>query len=174
MTLLKNPKYYNFYQNESRNEYYNECQRNLLEIYNDSIKQLESFSFNSVSLSKETKEILDNFTIPLYSFFWDEKLNLTTTTTMMKLTDTLSEFDYCLFNFANADYDDVHPLNSDYIFMIFNIDNNLNGLNNNIKIYFKEMNKLLKNVKNKIWVYFFFFWFVLFLCCFLMLKVPDF
>ena len=157
MTLLKNPKYYNFYQNESRNEYYKECQRNLLEIYNDSIKQLESFSFNSVSLSDETKEILDNFTIPLYSFFWDEKLNLTTTTTMMKLTDTLSEFDYCLFNFANADYDDVHPLNSDYIFMIFNIDNNLNGLNNNIKIYFKEMNKLLKDVKNKIWVYFFIF-----------------
>ena len=174
MTLLKNPKYYNFYQNESRNEYYNECQRNLLEIYNDSIKQLESFSFNSVSLSKETKEILDNFTIPLFSFFWDEKLNLTTTTTMMKLTDTLSEFDYCLFNFANADFDDVHPLNSDYIFMIFNIDNNLNGLNNNIKIYFKEMNKLLKNVKNKIWVYFFIFLVCIIFVLFFNVEISEF
>ena len=168
MTLLKNPKYYNFYQNESRDEYYKECQRNLLEIYNDSIKQLESFSFNSVSLSEETKKILDDFTIPLYSFFWDEKLNLTTTTTNMKLTDTLSEFDYCLFSFANADYDDVHPLNSDYIFMIFNIDNNLNGLNNNIKIYFKEMNKQLNDVKNKIWTYFF-----IFLICILFVLIVS-
>ena len=50
LVLLNNTKYTNLYQKDYRQDYYAELQLYLMEIYNKSIEELESLSFNEIHI----------------------------------------------------------------------------------------------------------------------------
>ena len=152
--LLHNPKYTNFYENKKRDTYYKNCIGELKKIYYESLDNLQNFSFNSIKLYKKNEDLLNKTLILVHSFNIFDDLTLEINSTYMKLSDSLSEFDYSLYCFYNKEYDEINAMDEDAIFLIFNIDNNLAGLMQYITIYFSEMKMKIDFIILNIVVYF--------------------
>ena len=153
LVLLKNDKYNNLYQND-RDEYYYECLESLSNIYNLSSKNLEIFGYTKLELSKKNQKKIENIHINVTSFFFndDDVYNIITSTNSMKIIFSLSEFLFALFTFINFEEVEIFGANEIFLFLVFNIDNNIFGLDETINIYFDEIKK---NVKfDKFLVYF--------------------
>ena len=155
LIILQNEKYTNFYQNSNKTKYIEYCITKLNDIYSDSMKNLKSFSFESVSLSKETENLLSNIDINVNGFLVLSNYSVYNYIYQSKLTDSLSEFFYCLFTLITNQNNDISALNVEIIYIIFNIDNNMEGLDKYFLIYYKEMNHQINNVIEIIIIYFF-------------------
>ena len=152
--LLHNPKYTNIHENINRNSYYEKCINELKKIYAESVKNLESFSFNSLKLYKKNEDLLSKTLVLVHSFNLYDDLTLEINSTYMKLSDSLSEFDYSLYCFCFKEYDEINAMDEDMISLIFNIDNNLAGLMEYINIYFSEMQMEIDFIIINIIIYF--------------------
>ena len=152
LVLLKNDKYNNLYQND-RDEYYYECLESLSNIYNLSSKNLEIFGYTKLELSKKNQKKIDNIHINVTSFFYNNGIyDIITSTSSMKIIFSLSEFLFALFTFINFEGNEIFGANEIFLFLVFNIDNNIFGLDETINIYFDEIKK---NVKfDKFLIYF--------------------
>ena len=148
-------KYTNFYQNSNKTKYIEYCIKKLNNIYSDSLYNLKSFSFESVSLSQETENLLSNIIINNNGFLLFSNYSVHNYNYQSKLTDSLSEFFYCLFTLISNQNNNINALNVEIVYIIFNIDNNLDGLDNYFLIYYKEIDHQIKEVIKIIIIFFF-------------------
>ena len=156
LVLLNNTKYTNLYQKDYRQDYYAELQLYLMEIYNKSIEELESLSFNEIHISHEIQEQIDAIYVDISLYHITDDYDIEIDTTSLKLLYSLSEFDYYLFSFAN-DATNCYPLNTKFLYLVFNGENNINGINTMINLYFQELDKEIANVDKIIKILFFVF-----------------
>ena len=155
LIILQNEKYTNFYQNSNKTKYIEYCIKKLNNIYSDSLYNLKSFSFESVSLCQETENLLSNIIINNNGFLLFSNYSVHNYNYQSKLTDSLSEFFYCLFTIISNQNNNINALNVEIVYIIFNIDNNLDGLDNYFLIYYKEIDHQINEVIKIIIIFFF-------------------
>ena len=153
LILLRNEKYKNLYQSD-REDYYYECLESLSNIYNSSSQNLEIFGYTKLQLSNKNHEKIENIIINVTSFFFNNNdvHEIITSTISMKIIFSLSEFLFALFTFINYDEKEIFGANEIFLFLVFNIDNNIFGLDETIEIFFDELKKKVKF--DKLIVYF--------------------
>ena len=151
--LLKNEKYTNFYQN-SREEYYNFSINYLKYIYNRSYIQLNKLISDSISISSDTKNKINNKKIEVYTFFMDyEEYNFNIISDYQKSIVALVEFSETLFKFIYEE-NSINAVNPEFLSLIFNVDNNIMGLEFLNEVYLIELKNKIKFIKIKFTIYF--------------------
>ena len=153
MVLLKNHKYTNLYQKNNRDLYYEECKNYLIEIYNKSKNELHSFSFEKITISDKIQKEIDNIIITTNLYYVYPNFTVAIDTTEMNLYYSLSEYDFILLSFV-INEDEINPLNVRFLYLVFNGEYNINGLNSMINLYFQELDIQIKNIRKIIWFLF--------------------
>jgi hypothetical protein len=151
MVLLKNHKYTNLYQKSNRSAYYEECKEYLIEIYNKSKNELHSFSFGKIQISEKIQKEIDKLMITTNLYYVYPNYTVAIDTTEMNLYYSLTEYDFFLLSFA-LNEDEINPLNVRYLYLVFNGEYNINGLNTMINLYFQELDIQIKNIEKIIWI----------------------
>ena len=153
MVLLKNHKYSNLYQKTNRDLYYEECKSYLIEIYNKSKSELHSFSFEKIKISQKIQKEIDNIIITTNLYYVYPNFTVAIDTTEMSLYYSLSEYDFILLSFV-INENQINPLNVRFLYLVFNGEYNINGLNSMINLYFKELDIQIKKIRKIIWFLF--------------------
>ena len=150
MILILNEKYSNLYQD--KDEYYDMCKNIILILYEKSIKNLEYFCYSEVSLSKKTRNAINNYNINIKNYQTTSD-GLKYTSLNMKLTDALCEYEYALLDFGNYNKSTLNPQNNDLFFIVFNVDNLILGVEYYFDLYFKEINEQIGNEEFELYIY---------------------
>ena len=152
--LLGNEKYTNFYQN-SREEYYNFSINYLKYIYNRSYIQINKLLRDTIDLSSDSRNKLSNKKIEVYTFFMNiENKNFDIISDNQKNIVALVEFTETLFKFIYQEKNIRNAINPDFLYLIFNVDNNILGLEYYNDVYLNELNNKNKFIQIKLLIYF--------------------
>jgi hypothetical protein len=148
--LLLNEKYTNLYQD--KDSYFEYCKNTILELYESSIKEIEYFCYSDIEISAKTRDYVENYTIIIKNYQTSTK-GLTYTSLEMKITDALNEYDYSLFDFGNTNKSNLNPQNVNLYFVVFNVDNLIEGIEEVFDSYYNEIVYQIKEEKKIIYIY---------------------
>ena len=150
MILILNDKYSNLYQD--KDEYFERCRNIVLGLFESSIKQIEYFCYSKVEISNETKFTVENHKINIKNYQTTAD-GLKYTSLYMKLADALSEYDYALYDYSTIDKIALNPQNEDLFFVVFNVENLIQGIDFAFDKYFKEIKQQINKEKALIYIY---------------------
>ena len=147
LALLRNPNYTNFF--SQRDRIIEVMRKNLIKKYQDCLILLSSFQLNSISLSKKTSKKMQK--VEIYYFIIDDSLNISQISSNMKTM--ISQYAYSIYNFANANIENIHFFNKDYNFIMLNTnDFFVEKIKQYILIMFDEYNYNLHSLEKKLWI----------------------